>query len=255
VSGSAASVFVFWFDARSGHNVAYMQRLDSSGTPKLAADGIEASPLGAFATPHFTGSLASSFVATDASGGAWVAWADSRSGNTDVYAQRFDSQGVPMLLPGGVATASHPSPDSRPSIVPDGAGGCIVGWQRNVIVSTVDAHSMRIAPQGGTYVTEVQNGSSPKVPDRLLQNRPNPFNPETVIPYSLAERGRVSVRIFDLSGRCIRTLVDGVQDAGVHRARWTGNLDSGENAASSVYFYRITYPDMTTSSKKMTILR
>jgi hypothetical protein len=96
---------------------------------------------------------------------------------------------------------------------------------------------------------------SPRFVNALSQNRPNPFNPETIVPYSLASRGKVTVRIYDVSGRCIRTLVDAVKDAGIYQVRWTGELDSGGKAASSIYFYRITYPNGASSAKKMAILR
>ena len=95
----------------------------------------------------------------------------------------------------------------------------------------------------------------PSFVDALQQNRPNPFNPETVIPYSLATPGHVTVRVYDVRGRLARTLVDAIQPAGVHVARWNGGLDSGKKSASGVYFYVITYPDGHSSSKKMAILR
>ena len=96
---------------------------------------------------------------------------------------------------------------------------------------------------------------APRFVNALSQNRPNPFNPETIISYSLASRGKVTIRIYDVSGRNVRTLVDAVKDPGVYQARWTGELDSGGKAASSIYFYKITYPDGTSSAKKMAILR
>ncbi|HEY3156410.1 MAG TPA: T9SS type A sorting domain-containing protein [Candidatus Eisenbacteria bacterium] len=96
---------------------------------------------------------------------------------------------------------------------------------------------------------------TPRFINALSQNRPNPFNPETIISYSLAARGKVAIRIYDVSGRRVRTLVDAVKDPGVYQARWTGELDSGGKAASSIYFYKITYPDGTSSAKKMAILR
>ncbi|HEY7727110.1 MAG TPA: FlgD immunoglobulin-like domain containing protein, partial [Candidatus Eisenbacteria bacterium] len=89
----------------------------------------------------------------------------------------------------------------------------------------------------------------------LSQNRPNPFNPETVIPYTLAGPGRVTIRIFDVSGRLVRTLVDGNQAAGPHIARWDGKAERGGPLASGIYFYAIVYPDGATSARKMTILR
>ncbi len=104
-------------------------------------------------------------------------------------------------------------------------------------------------------LTTVEVTPPPSFVDALMQNRPNPFNPETVIPYSLAAPGRVAVRVYDVRGRMVRTLLDALQPAGVHAARWNGTTDSGTRSASGVYFYVITYPDGHTSSKKMAILR
>jgi hypothetical protein len=121
--------------------------------------------------------------------------------------------------------------------------------------------------QTGTYgpLYAIQNGNlaaagagvtpAPSFVDALMQNRPNPFNPETVIPYSLSVPGRVAVRVYDVRGRLVRTLIDAVQPAGLHAARWNGSVDSGTRSASGIYFYVITYPDGHTSSKKMAILR
>jgi hypothetical protein len=106
-----------------------------------------------------------------------------------------------------------------------------------------------------TGVEQEPGSGAPSFLNALSQNRPNPFNPETLIPYSLASRGRVTVRIYDISGRCIRTLVDAVKNPGIYQVRWTGELDSGRKAASSIYFYRITYPDGKTSARKTAILR
>lgn len=91
--------------------------------------------------------------------------------------------------------------------------------------------------------------------NELGQNRPNPFNPRTVIRYSLARSGRVSIRIFDIAGRLVRTLVEGQRAAGWHEAVWNGKTSHGSDAASGVYFYRIGYPDGGSSARKMTILR
>jgi hypothetical protein len=105
-----------------------------------------------------------------------------------------------------------------------------------------------------TAVEEPAPGSPPHV-NALLQNRPNPFNPETVIPFSIANRGRVVIRVFDIMGRSVRTLVDRVETAGIHVVRWNGKTDGGARAASGVYFYRITYPSGENSAKKLMIVR
>ncbi|HEU4333273.1 MAG TPA: FlgD immunoglobulin-like domain containing protein, partial [Candidatus Eisenbacteria bacterium] len=67
--------------------------------------------------------------------------------------------------------------------------------------------------------------------------------------------GRVVIRVYAISGRLVRTLVDRNQAAGLHQTRWNGMTDGGDRAASGVYFYRITYPDGSISAKKMMILR
>jgi hypothetical protein len=113
------------------------------------------------------------------------------------------------------------------------------------------------AIQDNTKITGVpeEGPGAPAYGNALSQNRPNPFNPETVIPYSLAIPGRVTIQIFNVAGQCIRTLVDANQSAGPHVVRWNGQADGGRTAANGIFFYRITYPDGTTSAKKMAILR
>jgi hypothetical protein len=68
----------------------------------------------------------------------------------------------------------------------------------------------------------------------LEQNYPNPFNPVTVIRYSLIVRGYVELKVFDLLGRDIATLISDMQEQGEHAARWNaGDLPGG------IYFYRL----------------
>jgi photosystem II stability/assembly factor-like uncharacterized protein len=73
----------------------------------------------------------------------------------------------------------------------------------------------------------------------LSQNYPNPFNPETVIEYQLPEAGRVSLKIYDLVGREVRTLINEEKPAGYHRVRWDGKDNAGQKLNSGVYFYRL----------------
>ena len=96
---------------------------------------------------------------------------------------------------------------------------------------------------------------APRFVNALGQNWPNPFNPETTIPFSLAAPGRVVIRIYDVAGRVVRTLLDKPEEAGWHIVRWSGQTDDGNATASGVYFYRIEYPDGGITSKKMILLR
>ena len=79
----------------------------------------------------------------------------------------------------------------------------------------------------------------------LLPNYPNPFNPETWIPYQLAEAADVTLTIYAVDGSLIRTLVLGHQSAGMYQnksraAYWDGRNEVGEPVASGVYFYTLS---------------
>lgn len=73
----------------------------------------------------------------------------------------------------------------------------------------------------------------------LSQNYPNPFNPETVIEYQLPQPAKVSLKIYNLLGREIRSLVDREMPAGYHRVKWDGRDDAGRKMDSGVYLYKI----------------
>ena len=93
----------------------------------------------------------------------------------------------------------------------------------------------------------------------LLPNYPNPFNPETWIPYRLAEDGNVTLTIYDGSGQIVRTLEVGHRIAAVYESRdkaiyWDGRNNVGERVASGVYFYTLIADDFS-ATRKMLILR
>lgn len=73
----------------------------------------------------------------------------------------------------------------------------------------------------------------------LLQNFPNPFNPETTIQYNLAESADVTLHIYNVVGQVVRTLVAERQSAGRYRVQWSGMDDRGVPVSSGIYFYEI----------------
>jgi hypothetical protein len=83
----------------------------------------------------------------------------------------------------------------------------------------------------------------------LLQNRPNPFNPTTTIEYALAAGCRVSLRIYDVRGQLVRTLVDGEKDPGTYAEVWDGRNNRGESVATGVYIYRLRAGEMVFTRK------
>ena len=88
----------------------------------------------------------------------------------------------------------------------------------------------------------------------LLPNYPNPFNPETWIPYHLAKAANVTLTIYDVRGSVVRELRLGHQPAGVYESRgravyWDGKNQIGEKVASGLYFYTLTAGDFTATRK------
>jgi hypothetical protein len=83
----------------------------------------------------------------------------------------------------------------------------------------------------------------------LSQNYPNPFNPVTNIKYTVPKNGPVTIKLFDITGKEITTLVNEVKPAGSYEIKF-----NAENLASGVYFYRMTANDFV-SVKKMSILK
>ena len=90
--------------------------------------------------------------------------------------------------------------------------------------------------------------------NRLSQNFPNPFNPETWIPYQLASDTNVSLDIYDAHGRRIYTQSLGYRKAGSHTVHWDGRNTAGETVASGIYFYSIRAGDFH-ATRKMLIRR
>ena len=93
----------------------------------------------------------------------------------------------------------------------------------------------------------------------LLRNYPNPFNPETWIPYQLAESAEVTLTIYDMNGQLVRRLEVGHQTVGMYRSRsrvvyWDGRNQLGEFVASGLYFYTLTVGEFS-ATRRMLILK
>ena len=94
---------------------------------------------------------------------------------------------------------------------------------------------------------------------KLLPNYPNPFNPETWIPYQLSEGSTVTVKIYDVSGGLVRTIGVGHKPVGYYLTRekavyWDGQNQSGEPVSSGVYFYTLITDDYT-QTRRMVIVK
>ena len=100
-----------------------------------------------------------------------------------------------------------------------------------------------VDPRGKLNASWAQAKTDRLAPDKtaVLPNYPNPFNPETTIPFDLAEDAQVSIAIYDATGRVVRALNMGDRQAGFYRtpqraAHWDGRSDEGEAVGSGTYF-------------------
>ncbi len=85
----------------------------------------------------------------------------------------------------------------------------------------------------------------------LEGNYPNPFNPETSIRYQLSEKTHVSLKIFNVKGQLVKTLINNTQDAGYKKISWNGKDNDNKAVASGIYFYTLETPNSSTTKKMM----
>ena len=127
-------------------------------------------------------------------------------------------------------------------------------WIQDAKKQGVDAEGIATLEQ---LLQAVLQQAAPPQETVLLANYPNPFNPETWIPYQLAKSAEVTVSIHAVDGTLIRTLALGQLPAGVYEdkdraAYWNGKNEQGESVASGVYFYTLKAGDFS-ATKKMLI--
>ena len=134
----------------------------------------------------------------------------------------------------------------------------VIGSDRNV---ESHAFNFKVTPEDLTNAVlsiRLDSIGQPKL-TQLLQNFPNPFNPETWIPYQLETSADVTLQIYDTSGAIVRTLDLGFKGQGFYMTRsraayWDGRNNLGEQVASGVYFYSLHTPDFS-ATRKMLILK
>ena len=153
------------------------------------------------------------------------------------------------------------------SAAPPNPPAPLSGGEGRVDAATVEAWiaQARLEDDGSLAfkqgIENLENLLASLIPEKtaLLRNYPNPFNPETWIPYQLAESAEVILTIYDMNGQLVRRLELGHQAAGMYQSRsraayWDGRNRLGEAVASGLYFYALTTDDFT-ATRRMLILK
>ena len=164
VGDGSGGVVVVWDDARFGISDydIFAQRLNASGAPQWAANGVFVS--GAAANQRISN------VASDGAGGAIVAWEDSRGGTRDIYAQRMSFLGVAQWAINGVAVCTAANDQFEPQLIGDGSGGSVMTWY-DARVASNDIYAQRLngagVPQWTANGVAVCNASGNQAIPRL----------------------------------------------------------------------------------------
>lgn len=127
----------------------------------------------------------------------------------------------------------------------------------NFMFINVAVNALYLAREGEdlTLVTSIDPKSSSLTRKfRLYENYPNPFNPSTTIEYALPGAAQVVLKIYNLLGQEVKTLVNGYQNAGLQSVQWDGRDNSGKPAGSGVYIYQVEAGNFV-QSKKMVLLK
>jgi len=272
---------ITWVDHRSGaplyYSDVYAQRVSGSGAIEWNANGVAVST----AANH----QAYPQLVSDGGEGAIITWQDRREGvYWDIYALRVAGGGMPTVIAfvsvsagatrGEVTLlwqiaidASALSFHVKRSEAPEGqytdldlavvkdsqySFSCIDGgvssgrtyWYRIVLTSSsgeesygpIEVHVDAVPTAYATY-----------------QSYPNPFNPVCTIRYEIPKPGRVSLQVYDIVGKPVRTLVDAWREPGVYSEVWDGRADDGRALPSGIYFYRLKAGDFV-ATRKMVLL-
>jgi hypothetical protein len=224
----AGGAIVTWQDYRSGAYDVYAQRVNISGDIMWVADGVPISTE--------TDAQMSPVIISDGQGGAIITWVDYRSSYQDIYAQRINANGVVLWTENGVAVSTAVKNQYYPSIVRDNDGGVIIAWWDFRNGDNADIYAQQVNADGLLgVVTNLPDVPAP-LPESLCleQNYPNPFNTLTKVSWVIVQPGHVVLKVYDVNGMEVRTLLDENQSPGIHRMTF-----NSEGLEAGVYFIRI----------------
>jgi hypothetical protein len=219
-----------WSDRRSGNDIFYKEYIP----------GVGWDPLDTQITINAASQI-QPFVDADPRSNVYTVWTDSRNGssNPDIF---YDSRkggtwagNTPLVY---AATDTSNSVQQAPGIVHDEFGTAYVAWADERLPASIGKNREVFYKVGLDVVTAVPVSEKPALA-RLLRNYPNPFNPVTKVAFTLERSAQVSLRVFDVQGRAVRTLLDSYLSSGPRVIAWDGRDDRGRQLASGTYFLRL----------------
>ncbi len=179
-------------------------------------------------------------VDTDPMNNVYIVWSDQRNGalNQDIfYRQRIGGVWDPEMSLVGAGTDTTNQIQQFPGITHDGFGKSYVTWTDWRMKASQGRNKEVFYKVGTAVVTSVEVTPTPM--GTALRAYPNPFNPLTNITFRVERDARISLRIYDVRGRLVRTLADAPMPPGMQRLTWDGRDDRGLPVASGAYYLRL----------------
>lgn len=237
VCDGAGGAFVAWDDARGATLDVYAQRMSADGATLWAANGV------AVCTAPSNQTRPSPVC--DGASGVIVVWEDARAGDTDLYAQRLDENGLAQWAANGIAVCTAPGAQAVPLAVPDGTGGTVTAW-KDARSGDGDIYAHRLGASG---VAPTGVGGPANAPGLVVSSGyPNPF--ARIVRFDLDARATaVTMEVFDVAGRRVaRHEWRGAQ------AAFDGRDDRSRPLPGGIYFCRFS-ANGATVTRKITLTR
>ncbi|RPH98096.1 MAG: T9SS C-terminal target domain-containing protein [Calditrichaeota bacterium] len=248
---STGNFIIAWKDNRMTkmEDDLFAQRYEADGIPQ--GNNFQVNQITAGAIRYL-----SHATAMNSAGNFIITWAEMQNdfSNMDIYSQRYTADGAALGGPLRVNAEAR-----KEQYEPD-----VKLWNNRIYHTWVSSHA------GGTSYDIWANvlkwnisndvndptkpGLLPATDFRLDQNYPNPFNPATEISFVVPKDDYTVLKIYDLSGRLIVTLLNEFKPAGCYALQWNGKNEQNETAASGIYFYRLSSGGYS-EAKRMLLLR
>jgi len=227
-SDDAGGAIVAWRDVGGADWDVRAQRLDADGVRQWPPVVVSGAP----------GDQLAPRIVPDGSGGAILAWEDRRvgTGEEEIYAQRVDANGNTLWDVDGKAICTAPYGQRHLDLVRDGTDGGIVTWSDNRSGSDWDIYAQDTHYTASGAVDDVAAGSL----DALCRPYPNPSRSGVAVSFA-PEAGRAAwLGVHDASGRLIRRVTPGPENARLGQLVWDGRDSAGREATSGTYVCRLS---------------
>jgi hypothetical protein len=239
-----SATYLCWTDLRNGTGDVYAQRIDGLGNPLWTTNGVSVSSAASYQYAPQIVSVGEDVV---------IAWLDGRNVQfeTDIYAQRLDPEGNALWTTGGVPVTRAPLWQYDHQMVADLSGGVILAWEdeRAGVSYEFDVYAQRIDSSGACSTPTGIRDQRQTPTFMLYPPAPNPGTGRVDLRFSLPAVSELTIEIYDVAGRPVRTERVGEVGRGEQHYFFDGRDEAGHLVPSGVYFVRVSTGNLVRTQK------